>query len=222
MKRFTMMAVVCSILLPTGAAAQRMDTSGLVRDERGEWRAPTHATALAELMAEEPNPAPAIALLRQTHATYSSAVLMNFADEMVRVILEGSDEQARNAKISLLVAGDSRWPNQPGTRYAGTVDAFVKLYESYETSSRDARLTLLAVERVGGTDYLVDLLDSVDVPPPCQYPPQVIYVGMEAPPPPENPCPNVSVWCDAARALLDTPYSPDQTLYRDRCVRMRI
>lgn len=223
MKKLTIFAVLLA-LAPAGMQGQRpeqsayqMEQSGFVLDDGGEWQAPTHATALAELLAEEPNMAPAVAFLRQTHSARSTTELESFADELVRVILEGTEEQVFEARVTLLVAADSRWPNQAGTRYAGSVDAFIKLYNSYEESSKDARFTLSAIQRVGGTNFLVDLLNSVEVPPPCEHPQQLYYLGMEPPPPPENPCPNVSVWCDAGRALLDTPHSPDRTLYRDRC-----
>lgn len=215
-----LMFVLTALVIPVAAAGQeREDTPEDVSSilgkvfDGGEWRIPTFAEALRAL--DEP-PAvghwgePAVAVLRQTFG-HSLVEVGAMTDELVRRILEGDEEQESRASVVLVTAAD---PDYPGVPYAGALDALIGVYELRDTNGDDrAELSLGDVFRAGGLAYVRRMFESHEPPPPCQPPRRgrIVVVDGGPPIPPrviDNPCPNVSKWCDAGRLLLDVEGGP--------------
>ena len=69
----------------------------------GVSQVPALKTALRALMAQE-NAAPAVAVLRQTVDTRPAAELDAFADELARIVREGTNIQSNRASIALVLS----------------------------------------------------------------------------------------------------------------------
>lgn len=203
------------LLLPGMIGAQELPPErGLVLDE-GEWRAPTPVTALRALVNREGQwpMAPAVALLRQTFEQRSDAELRVFTDELTRIMLEGSDEAAKEAELVLLTAANSEYPEDGGTPYTGAAAAFIQVYETHgDRTSDEAWNTLARISWTGGVDYIAQVFETAEVPPRCQP-----HATPEIPG--EDPCRPRSVWCSAGLLLFDTVYAPNEEEYDSRCER---
>ena len=225
MKRIVLVTV--AILFPVGTGAQEKQKppeSGMVM-EAGEWRAPTPATALRALLDDADGLIgrrdAAIAVLRQRFGTFSAAELDAFADDLASVMRDGTDQQATDAHMALIFAAATYWPPERGVPYAGATRAFVRLYESYDDSlGHKADGALYGVMRTGGVEYVRRLFEASEQPPPCQYPPQTLAGPRTVP---ENPCPNVCMWCQAGGALVmsEADGAPAEDLWTALCVRLR-
>lgn len=221
MKRIVLVTV--AILVPAGTGAQEKQKppeSGMVM-EAGEWRAPTPATALRALLddADIGRRDAAIAVLRQRFGTFSTAELDAFADDLARVMRDGTDQQATEAHMALISASRAYVSPERGVPYAGATRAFVRLYESYDDSlARKADRALHGVFVTGGVEYVRRLFEASEQPPPCQYPHEVPEGEM-----PENPCPNVCTWCQAGGVLMKNRAdgAPAEDLWTALCYRLR-
>lgn len=184
----------------------------------GEWRVPTfdeirrglgesRGDGEAREWAE-----PAVALLRQTHG-HTAREVQAMTDELVRFILEGTQEEASLAAVILTTAAAADYPGLP---YDGAVDALIFAYKTLDArSDAHAEVALGDVFRANarGVGYVRRMFESHEPPPPCQLAGRgrtiVVDSGPPIPPPViDNPCPNVSKWCDAGRLLLDAEGGP--------------
>ena len=224
------------LMLPAVAAAQETRVhykKGMVMDN-GTWQKPTPETALRALMAQEvADSDPAAALLRQVFHPRPAAELDAFADELARIVREGTNVQSSQASLALIFSAVKYQGTGRGTPYAGAVDAFVRLYESFEDHAHPrASHALYGVFQTGGTGYVRDLFKASEKPPkPCFQPHRFIVLlpGEEPPPPPpkEEWCPNTSVWCQAGDILLygghdgPDPAAPDPEVWTPLCYRHR-
>ena len=195
MKNLTLLLSL--LLLPAGAAAQE--------SRRG---APTPETALRDLLANAaawdalgpgedlPKNLPdaddaAIAVLRQVFEQRPAAELDAFASELGRLFRDGTKFQSIKAFRALTRAGSE---HGDGTRYAGAVEVFIRIYESFEDRSHPkAKDALRGIAYAEGWEYIRALYAASEKPPPCTKFPQS---------PSDNPCPNVSTWCDAGKLLM--------------------
>ncbi|WP_420634289.1 hypothetical protein [Candidatus Palauibacter sp.] len=178
---------------------------GMVPDEgEGEWRIPTTAEALQILATGEEWDVtaiePAVAVLRASYDGYPPEELEPLVDELVRLILEGTEVQNRNASIALFAAALPT--TDTGTSYAGALDALIRAVEGIPEGSGGAVITLGYVVRAGGTDYVRRVFAASERPPPCG---------------PANRCPNLSRWCITGYYLVDTEDGPDRALYQRTC-----
>lgn len=212
------------LLMPCATEAQEMPPKrGMVLDE-GVWEMPTPATALRVLSAPRDGGGrwpgePAVAVLRQTFTERPSESLDAFADELVKIMIGDDMEKGTDASLVLLRAASN--DNDEGTPYQGTKDALVRAYEALEEQAGPKGMHLLSTLKYGGgIDYVVNLFNTSRVPPECQYRSQVIATN-EPLQDVSNPCPNVAVWCDAGRVLLDTEYVTDREAVIERCVAKR-
>ena len=155
---------------------------------------------------------PAVALLRQTHG-HTAQEVEAMTDELVRFILEGTQEEGSRAAVILTTAAAAEYP---GTPYDGAVDALIFAYETLDARNDTyAEVALGDVFRANarGVDFVRRMFESHEPPPPCQLAGRgrTIFVDSGPPIPPpviDNPCPNVSKWCDAGRLLLDAEGGP--------------
>ena len=140
--------------------------------------------------------AAAVAVLRQVFNTRSAAELDAFADELGRLLRDGTEYQSYNAFWALRAAGSEL--RDDGIRYAGAMDLSIRIYESYEVRThRIGRRALFGIFLTGGVDYVRHVFETSEKPPACQRRPT--RPGFSEP---ENPCPNVSTWCVAGRLLM--------------------
>ena len=229
-----------AILFPVALGAQER---GMLM-ERGAWQAPNPTTALRALMEQAPGSTAAVerqghhaavAVLRQSFEQRSAAELDAFAGELLRLMREGTWWQQTDARMALVAAADEHGAGVP---YAGAVDAFVQLYESFaDKAGKEAKAALGGVFDAGGVEQVREVFEASEQPPACVLTQrkrplldpegnvrrdangEVMYE-----PPPANRCPNPpSTWCNAGFLLLygdeagPLRGAPDQDLYRRLC-----
>ena len=196
-----------------------------------EWQPPTPETALLALTTRYHHPfgynpeGAAYALLRQAIEPRPEKGLHAFADQLLQLLRSGNEAYRHRAALVLSMAADTiTEPGDPGIPYAGAVDVFIRWYESFDdrTDPMAVRaLTYVAWE--GGMDYVRRVFEASDQPPPC-YQPHGRRVGPgetpPEPPPQEQWCPNVAVWCTAGLLLLEEDGGPDPNLYGQLCERL--
>ena len=222
MKRIVFLSV--ALLVPAGTGAQekeRPPEKGMVMEAR-EWRALTPATALRTLLSDADGLVgreAALAVLRQRFDTLPAAELDAFADELLRVIRDGTRPQRHHAHMALILAANTYENPERGVPFAGATHAFVRLYESYDDRLGDeADAALRGVMKTGGVEYVRRLFEASEQPPPCEHPPMM--PGREMP---VNPCPNVCTWCQAGGLLVmnEASGAPAEDLWEALCVRLR-
>ena len=198
-----------------------------------EWQAPTPETALLALTTRYHHPfrtnpeAAAYALLRQAIEPRPEKELDAFADQLLQLLRGDNDAYRDRASLALSVAAITTLePGNPGTPYARAVDVFIRWYESFEDRTDPMAVRALThIARVGGMDYIRNVFEASEQPPPCYQP---HYGGRvrpgETPPQPlpeEEWCPNVAVWCIAGAWLLEDENGPDPQLHSQLCARLR-
>lgn len=224
----TLLAVLLP-LLPTGLAAQVQEA---------EPSRPSPASVLNMIRSLEETDVSggvdanhqAVAVLRQTLGRRAPAELDAFARDLVDLIRESPAWRAR-AAYSALFASATVYEDSPdrGRPYAGAVDAFIVLYESYnDPTGREATSALYGVFHTGGIQYVRDLYDASERPPDCQYPSQTMIEGpdgtmvWETEEDLANPCPNKSTWCSSGGLLaMNTDEGPDLEDWEWLCTRKR-
>ncbi len=192
----------------------------------GTWQVPSPLAALRKLMVPHepgrPASAPAIAVLRQQFEPRSRTELDAFADELLRVMQEGSEDQRRDAAIVLLAsarmeAKDGAWLADPGEPYRGAANVFRRLFESYDDPlSGEAQTALANLLDTGGVGYVRALFEASE-PPACRLQHEIRSGGLG-----ENRCMrSPSMWCQAGKLLLygagPQAGAPDRVRYRRLC-----
>jgi len=222
-----------ALLAPTGVGAQEAEQErskapelGMVLVE-GEWQAPTPEGALRVLldprMQSDPvaQIEPTTAVLRQVYESYTSGELDVVEEQLVDLILNGNEAQRKAARLALTVAADLEH-DDPGIPYAGSRDAFIRVFDALHEQEYDrARDYLADIAWVGGIDYIRDLFETSEQPMPCFQP---NTAGPGDPMPPESewyPIVRKELWCDAGQHLLGKEGGPDGTLFIRLCTRMR-
>ena len=138
-----------------------------------------------------------------------------FADELGRLMREGTPSQASKARMALLVA--SELDGSDGTAYRKASNVFIRLYESYDDRlSMEASSALLGVFQAGGAEYVRDLFENSEQPKTCQYCGGLTGVDCDKV---NNPCPNTGTWCQAGGILakFDGTGPPSLELWSDLC-----
>lgn len=223
--RKLLLDVIVMLSPMTMNAQERKDPSSVERRhllgkvyDNGEWRVPT-LDEIRRGLGESGRDReawewaePAVALLRQTYG-HTAREVEAMTDELIRFILEGTREEASRAAVILTTAAAADYPGMP---YDRAVDALIVAYETLDARhDAYAEVALGDVFRANarGVDYVRRMFDSHEPPPPCQLAGRgrtiVVDSGPPIPPPViDNPCPNVSKWCDAGRLLLDAEGGP--------------
>ena len=224
----TRLVLLLATLLPAALVAQEAERHpvpehyrfGKVRVD-GEWQAPTPAVALRMLAGPQVDGDPAAVVLRQVYASYSAGELRVIEDQLVDLIITGTDEQRAAARLALAVAADIAH-GDPGVPYAGGRDAFIRVFEALrdETYER-ARDYLSDIVWLNGLDYIREVFEASEPPPPC-FQPHDARPGDPVPPESEW-CPPVRKvpWCDAGGYLLHKEGGPDFMQHVRLCGRMR-
>lgn len=193
-----------------------------------DWQPPTPETALLALTTRYHHPfrynpeGAAYALLRQAIEPHPEEVLDAFADQLLQLLRGGNEAYRDRASLVLAVAADTTAdPGNPGIPYTGAVDVFIRWYESFDDRTDPMAVRALRdVAWVGGMDYVRAVFEASEQPPPCYQPHGRARPG-ETPPPQEEWCPNVAVWCTAGLLLLEEDDGPDPRLIRQLCTRLR-
>ena len=194
----------------------------------GEWQRPTPETALRVLMDPQMESdrfgriEPVTAVLRQVYEAYTAAEMRVVEQWLVNLILDGSEEEEWAGRLALTIAADTLHDSS-GVPYAGGRDAFVKVYEALRMREDErARDYLLDLSRAGGLDYIRDLFEASEPPPPC-FQPHGARPG-EPMPPESEWCPPVrkTPWCDAGTLLLDRSDGAAYIQYVTLCTRTRL
>lgn len=180
------------------------EEAGLVFADNA-WQVPTPATAMDALFRPADGPQgreqPAVAVLRQKFRTHAESELSAMVDELVRIMLAADarewSEEERYAGVVLDLAAA---PDGEGTPSASARDGLIRIYETwYERGNAfEARVALQNVYYID-VEYVRALFESSTKPEPCT--PHLVSVVGAPRGPPDNPCPDVSTWCDAGRLL---------------------
>ena len=207
-----LMLPLLALLLPVGAGAQ--PKPGMLK-ENGVWKNPTPEAALHAIMTLKTGGTRAAeAILRQEFEIRPPAELDAFAAELARIMVNGTNAESASAKMALIFAAKDF---ESGTPYAGAVDVFIRIYESFENRThRRAAAALRGVFKTGGEDYVRNLFNSSEQPPPCTQCGSFVDCSEV-----ENPCPNVCTWCVAGDILRHTDDGPDYKVWSDLCARKR-
>ena len=199
MKKLIHLIVACMFAMQVNAQHQK----GKVM-EGGEWHIPTTEKALELLMLDSENGGtsePAEAILRQVFEVMPTAELDAFAEELGRIVRDGTKFQSHLASWALVMASDDYGR---GTPYAKSTEILINIYESLEDRIIHPRASgiLLDVWHSGGKDYVRNLFNASQKPPECQNcggrTNLLTSLSCESV---ENPCPNVGMWCQAAGVL---------------------
>jgi hypothetical protein len=169
-----------------------------------------------------------ISVLRQQFNTFQAEELDAVAEDLVRLIRAGTPWQSYNAYMALIHAAAQETVYE-GVPYTAASGVFIKLYESYEGEDRlgaEADRALYGVFETGGVAYVRTLFEASEEPPTCRHPAQQLVMGPDGQPQweeVENPCPNVSAWCQAGRLLVEGGVldQPVADRWRERCQRIR-
>ncbi len=188
MKRTLLSLLIC--MLAAGVSGQSKIGMHL---DNGVWKQPTLQSALDVI---ESDYQPALAILRQKFGPVPSSELDAFADELGRLMREGTQAQVSGARTVLMSATVT---DSDGTAYAKAADVFIRLYESYDDRlSMDASTALLGVFQAGGASYVRKLFESSEKPKACQICGGLTQVDCNKV---DNPCPNTGTWCQAGGIL---------------------
>ena len=207
-----LMLLLLACLLPVGAGAQ--PKPGMLK-ENGAWKNPTPETALHAIMTLENGASQAaVAILRQAFDMRPAGELDAFAAELARIMVNGDNAESAEASIALIFAAKEYGG---GTPYARAVDVFIRVYELFEDRTHKiAGDALYGVFKTGGEDYIRNLFNSSEQPPPCTECGSFVDCSEV-----ETPCPNVCTWCVAGELLVNTPDGPGKGLWWDLCALRR-
>ncbi len=188
------MIVSCMFAMQVNAQYQK----GKVM-EGGEWHVPTTEKALELMMLDIDDGGmgeSAEAILRQVFTAMPATELDAFAEELGRIVRDGTSFQSYQAAGALIAASKD---HGEGTPYAKSAEIFIGVYESFE-DRMDTRASgvLLGVWQSGGKDYVRGLFNASKKPPECQNCGGATSRSCESV---GNPCPNVGTWCQAASVL---------------------
>ena len=198
MKKLIHLIVACMFVMQANAQYQK----GKVM-EGGEWHVPTTEKALELMMLDIDDGGtgePAEAILRQVFEAVPAAELDALAEELGRIVRDGTSFQSYQAADALIAASRDHGEGMPYTKSA---EIFIGVYESFE-DRMDPRASgvLLSVWQSGGKDYVRGLFNASTKPPECQNcggrTNLLTSLSCESV---ENPCPNVGTWCQAASVL---------------------
>ncbi len=195
MKKLIHLIIACMFATQVNAQHQK----GKVM-EGGEWHIPTTEKALELLMLDSENGGtsePAEAILRQVFEVMPTAELDAFAEELGRIVRDGTKFQSHLASWALVMASDDYGR---GTPYAKSTEILINIYESLEDRTIHPRASgiLLDVWHSGGKEYVRNLFNASTKPPECQDCDGTAKISCKNV---ENPCPNVGTWCQAAGVL---------------------
>ncbi len=210
--------------LPKQSSAQNsstQDPQGGMVFEKGVWRAPSAQESLHALL-ELGNEWGIKHKFGQTHETYDllTAVIQQglepqprtdldaFVEDLFEVWISESGWRGQIAEWAITDAGASRYYD--GTPYLGVMNKLIDMYESIgDNSHRFSSTYILSILSQGwGISYVWDVFNSTDKPPVCSKT-SVFAI--------DNPCPNLSPWCDAGEYLIGLAGGPDKDEWENLC-----
>ena len=121
MKTLVLSILMCLLALPVIAQSKR----GMHYTD-GTWTAPTTQSALEVTRSGDRNTVYAVAVLRQTFNKHDATELDAFADELVKLFLEGDYAQSAAAASALVLAGTQ---HGEGTPYTKSPELSMRIYE---------------------------------------------------------------------------------------------
>ncbi len=104
-------------------------------------------------------------------------------------------------------AGKSKYHD--GSPYLGVANELIRIYESIEDyPTLNANGVLYMLTECVGADYVWNVFTSTPKPP--VYSMTSVYA-------PDNPCPNISPWCDAGKFLIGKSGGPEKEEWEALC-----
>lgn len=193
----------------------------------GAWRAPTEDEAMQMLMALSNNydagPIESgelrrvrytlYAVIRQGLESQPSINLDAFVRDLFQIWLKETGWRMEIVHSALRTAGISMYHD--GSPYLGVANELIRIYESiddYPTLSANDVLLMLAecgdiYPECIGINYVRNVFNSTPKPPVCSR----TDIGAD------NPCPNISPWCDAGKFLIEKPGGPEKEEWEALC-----
>ena len=131
-----------------------------------------------------------------------------FVGDMIRIWITETGWWRRYAASSAVQAANIG-KYHDGTPYLGAVNELIRIYESiddYPTLNANYVLSLLS--RGEGIHYVRNIFNTTPKPPVCSRTSIL---------PSDNPCPNISPWCDAGRVLIGQSGGPEEEEWKALC-----
>lgn len=194
----------------------------------GAWRTPTAAEAMQILMnlsSEYDNDSiesgeitraeyVLFAVIQQGLEVQSSINLDAFVSDLFQIWLEETGWRSEIASQALRDA--SFRTHHDGSLYPGVANELIRIYESIDDyPGLSANDVLLMLSECGdiypeciGINYVRNVFNSTPKPPVCSRTSNFA---------PDNPCPNISPWCDAGKFLIGQPGGPDREEWEALC-----
>ena len=219
-------AILCSVLCGRISIAQNASLStpferGMIF-ENGAWRVPTAADAMQMLMnlPNEYNDAPiesgelrradsiSYAVVRQGLEPQPRMDLDAFVRDMIQIWITETGWREYAAGSALQIANIGKYHD--GTPYLGVANELIRIYESIEGyyPRLNASDILYLLSQGEGIYYVRNIFNSTPKPPVC---------SMTNITESDNPCPNISPWCDAGEFLIGKPGGPEEEEWNARC-----
>lgn len=234
--RYTL-ALLCVIMYAalSGQLSAAQDTPLPPNPERGmifkdgAWRVPTAAEAMQILMglsSEYDNDSiesgeitraeyVLFAMIQQGLEAQSSINLDAFVSDLFQIWLEETGWRREVAYLALSDAGFGKYHD--GSLYPGVANELIRIYESIEDyyPRLSASHVLYMLSECGdiypecmGINYVRNVFNSTPKPPVCS---RTSHFA------PDNPCPNISPWCDAGEFLIGKSGGPDREEWEALC-----
>ena len=188
--------------------------------EKGSWRAPTAEEAMQALMALDDDYGTIqtgefrrvysllYAVIQQGLEPQPKINLDAFVSNLFQVWVSETGWKRKYAGMALSDAGASKYHD--GSPYLGVTNELIQIYESIDDyyPRFTANDVLYRLSEGWGISYVWDVFNSTSKPPICSK--TSVW-------PSDNPCPNISPWCDAGEPLIGQPGGPDKEEWEALC-----
>lgn len=188
--------------------------------EKGTWRAPTAEESIQALMALDDNygtiqtgesrrvSSLLYAVIQQGLQPQPRSNLDAFVGDLFQVWVSETGWRRDQAGMALSDAGAGKYHD--GSPYLGVTNELIRIYESIDDyyPRFTANDILYMLSEGWGINYVWDVFNSTPKPPVCSRN-SLYYL--------DNPCPNISPWCDAGKFLIGQPGGPDKEEWEALC-----
>ncbi len=188
--------------------------------EEGTWRAPTAEESIQALMKLDDRYGKnqtgesrrvyslLYAVIQQGLEPQPRSNLDAFVSDLFQVWVSETGWRSTYAGRALSDAGASMYHD--GSPYLGVTNELIRIYESIEDyyPRFTANDILYMLSEGWGISYVLDVFNSTPKPPVCSR------TSIAAS---DNPCPNISPWCDAGELLIGQPGGPDKKEWEALC-----
>lgn len=187
--------------------------------ENGAWRVPTAFEAKQMLMTlpnddrlEQPSELQKVeytlyAVIQQGLEPQPRIDLDAFVMDMIQIWITDTGWRRYAASSAVQAANIGKYHD--GTPYIGVANELIRIYESIdEYPTLNANYVLYLLSMGEGIHYVRNIFNTTPKPPVCSRTSIL---------PSDNPCPNISPWCDAGEVLIGQSGGPEEEEWKALC-----